>query len=92
MKDKFGFAEHQKKAENGLGQKLTLTRNTDNAVLDKDKAINIVKTKIIGIEWYVPHFTTSILQHAILSKQILNKVSTELNYVERSVFMKEANT
>ena len=58
----------------------------------EDKAINIGKSKFIGIEWYVAHFTTSIPQQAILSKRILNKVSTELNYVERSVFVKEVNT
>ena len=34
----------------------------------------------------------SISQQAILSKQILSKVPTELHYVERSVFMKEVNT
>ena len=33
-----------------------------------------------------------ISQQAILSKQILSKVPTELQYVERSVFMKEVNT
>ena len=32
LKDIFGFAEHQGKATYGLGYKLTLTRNSDNAV------------------------------------------------------------
>ena len=40
LKDVFGFTEHQKKATYGLGCKLTLTRNTDNAILNKGNAIN----------------------------------------------------
>ena len=35
LKDFFGYAEHQEKGTYGLGYKLTLTRNTDNAVLKK---------------------------------------------------------
>ena len=35
LKDVFGFAENQEKATYGLGYKLTLTRNSDNAVLKK---------------------------------------------------------
>ena len=42
----------------------------------------MVCTAIIGI----------ISQQAMSSKQILSKVPTELQYVERSVFMKEVNT
>ena len=38
LKDIFGFAEHQEKGTYGLGYKLTLTRNTDNAVLNKHNA------------------------------------------------------
>ena len=50
LKDISGFAEHQEKATYGLGYKLTIARNTDNAVLNKDKAINIVKIKTNAIE------------------------------------------
>ena len=92
LKDIFGFAEHQQKATYGLGYKLTLTRNSDNAVLNKGNAINIGKIKINAIEWYVPHYTPSIQQQSILSKQIINKTTTEIKYPERSVFMKEVNT
>ena len=60
--------------------------------MNKDNAINIAKIKIIAIEWYVPHYTASIPQQAILFKQILRKTPTELQYVERIVFMKEKNT
>ena len=38
LKYVFGFAEHQEKATYGLGYKLTLTRNNDNAVLNKANA------------------------------------------------------
>ena len=37
-KDYFGFPEDQEKVTYGLGYKLTLTRNTDNSVLNKDNA------------------------------------------------------
>ena len=92
LKDIFGFTEYQEKATYGLGYKLTMTRKTDNAVLNKDNAINVGKIKINSIEWYVPHYTPSIQQQAILSKQILHKTPTQINYPERSVFMKEVNT
>ena len=91
-KDVFGFAEYQNKGTYGLGYKLTLTRNTNNAVLNKDSAINLGRIKINAIEWYVPHYNPSIQQQSILSKQIINKTPTEINYPERSVFMKEVNT
>ena len=92
LKDVFGFAEYQDKGTYGLGYKLTLTRNTNNAVLNKDNPINIGRNKINAIEWYVPHYTPSMQQQSILSKQIINKTPTEIKYPERSVFMKEVNT
>ena len=92
LKDVFGFAEYQDKGTYGLGYRLTLTRNSDNAVLNKGNAINNAKIKIIAIEWYVPHYTPSMQQQAILSKQIRNKTPTQIQYPERSVFMKEVNT
>ena len=92
LKDIFGFAEYQDKGTYGLEYKLTLTRNTNNAVLNKDNAINLGRNKIIAIEWYVPHYTPSMQQQSILSKQIISKTPTEIKYPERSVFMKEVNT
>ena len=92
LKDVFGFAEYQEKGTYGLGYKLTLTRNTDNAVLNKGNAINLGKIKINALEWYAPYYTPSIQQQSILSKQILNKTPTQINYPERSVCMKEVNT
>ena len=91
LKDVFGFAEHQEKATYGLGYKLTLTRNKDDAVIDKGNAIADARIRIDHIHWYVPHYTSSIQQQSTLSKQILSTTPTELRYVERSVFMKEVN-
>ena len=51
----FGFTEHQKTATFGLVCKLTMIRNTENAVLNKDNATNNAKIKIIALEWHVPH-------------------------------------
>ena len=92
LRDVFGFAEYQEKATYGPGYKLTMTRNTDNAVLNKANAINNGKIKINAIEWYVLQYTPSMEQQNILSKQILNKTPTQIQYPERSVFMKEVNT
>ena len=92
LKDVFGFAEYQEKGTYGLGYKLSLTRNTEIAVLNKGNAINNGKIKINAIEWYVPHYTPSAEQQSILSKQILNKTPTQIQYPERFVFMKEVNT
>ena len=91
LKDVFGFVEHQQKATYGLGYKLTLTRNKDDAVIDKAVGITDARIRIVHIHWYVPHYTPSIQQQSTLSKQILSKTPTELRYVERSVFMKEVN-
>ena len=46
LKDIFGFAEHQEKATYGLGYKLTLTRNKDEAVIDKAGGIIVARIKI----------------------------------------------
>ena len=91
LKDVFGFAQYQEKATYGLGYKSTLTRSIDNAVLNKGNAINNGKIKINAIEWYIPLYIPSIQQQSIISKQILNKTPTQLQYPERSVFMKEVN-
>ena len=69
-----------------------MTRNTDNAVLNKARGINNGKIKINAIERYIPHYTPSMQQQSILSKQVLNKTPTRIQYPERSVFMKEVNT
>ena len=80
LKAVFGFSEYQDKGTYGLGYKLTLTRNTDNAVLNKDNTINNGKIKINAIKWYVPHYTPSMQQQSILSKQIISKTPTQIQY------------
>ena len=92
LKDISGFAEHQEKGTYGLGYKLTLTRNSDNAVLNKGTAINNAQNKINSIDWHIPNYTPSLSQEKILMSQIVNEKPTELRYGERSVFMKEVNT
>ena len=92
LKHVFGFAEHQQVGTFGSGYKLTLTRNTDNAVLNKDNATNNAKIVINSTEWYVPHYVPSLEEYNKLMDQIYKKTPTNLHYPERSVFMKEVNT
>ena len=92
LKDIFGFAEHQEKGTYGLGYKLTLTRNTDNAVLNKDNAVANGRVKINSLDWYVPHYSTNLEEYTKLMTQIKKNAPTLLHYPERSVFMKEVNT
>ena len=79
FKYNFEFAGSQEKGIFGLSYGLTLTRKSDNSVLNKDNPINDAKIKTNAIEWYLPHYTPSIPQQAILSKKILSKTPTELN-------------
>ena len=92
LKDIFGFAEHQEKASFGVSYRLTLTRTIYNAVLNKANATNKGKIKMNGLDWYVPHYTTSVEKYDKLLNQIKKKTPTNLHYPERSVFMKEVNT
>ena len=78
LKDVFGFAECQQKAAYGLGYKLTLTRNKDEVVIDKVAGIADARNKIDHNHWCVAHYTPSIQQQGILTKQILGKTPTEL--------------
>ena len=92
LKDVFGFAEYQETGSFGLSYRLTLTRNSDNAVLNKNDATNNAKIKINGIEWYVPHYIPSLEEYNKLQIQIKQKTPINLHYPERAVFMKEVNT
>ena len=40
----------------------------------------------------MPHYTPNISQQDMLFKQITSKTPTKLQYVKRSVFMREVNT
>ena len=75
-----------------MGYRLTITRNTDNAVLNTDSAVNNAKIKNISIDWMGPTFTPSLSQQSILMKEIVNKTPTKLHHIERSVFMKEVKS
>ena len=55
LKDIFGFVECQEKAAQGLGFKLTITRNKGDAVIDKATGNADARFKIDHIHWYVPH-------------------------------------
>ena len=92
LKDIFGFAGHQEKGTYGLGYKLTLTRNTDNAVLNKAAATNNGKGKINSLDWYIPHYSPNLEEYKKLMLEIKKNTTTLLHYPERSVFMKEVNT
>ena len=92
LKDVFSFAEYQETGTFGLSYRLTLTRNSDNTVLNKNNATANAKIKINGIEWFVPHYEPSLEEYTKLQTQIKNKTPTNLHYPERSVFMKEVNT
>ena len=92
LKDIVGFAEHQEKGKYGLGNKLTLTTNTDNAVLNKDNAVVNGRVEINSLDWYVPHYSPNLEEYNKLMKQIKKNSQTLLHYPERSVFMKKVNT
>ena len=83
---------NQGKTTYGFGYKLTLTSNTDNAFLIRENDINNGEIKINSIEWYVPQYIPSLEEQVVLSNHIVEKIPTELQYIERSVFMKEVNT
>ena len=50
LKDVFGFAEQQEKKIFELCYKLTLTRNTDNSILNEGNTIDNAKIKIDSID------------------------------------------
>ena len=78
LKNAFGFAECQEKALYGLAYELTLTRNKDDAVIDKAAGTADARIKLDHTHWYRPHYTPSTQQQSILSKQILIRTPTEL--------------
>ena len=90
--DIFGFAENQEKGTYDLGYKLTLTRNTDKAVVNKTAATNDAKVKSDSLDWCVPHYSPNLEEYNKLMNQIKKNTPTLLHYPERSVFMKEVNT
>ena len=69
-----------------------MTRNTDNAVLNKDNAVVNGRVKINSLDWYVPHYSLNLEEYNKLMTRIKKNSPTLLHYPERSVFMKEVNT
>ena len=65
LKDSFGFVEHQEKGTYGLGYKLKLKRNTDNAVLNKTGATDNGEIEISSLDWYVPHYSPNLEEYNI---------------------------
>ena len=65
LKDIFGFPEHQTKRTYGLCYKLTITRNSDNAVVKEGNAIINAKVKIDSIYWYILPYTPSLNEEKI---------------------------
>ena len=92
LKDIFGFAEHQETATYGLGYKLLVSGNTDNAALSKSNATNNAIFKINALERYVPHYRVSLEEYKIRMDQITKKTPATLNYSERSVFKKRVKS
>ena len=92
LKNVFGYAECQDKGTYGLGYRFILTRNTDNAVLNKGSTVTSGRVKIDSLDWYVPHCTANLEEYTKLMNQITKNSPTLLHYPERSVFMKEVNT
>ena len=78
LKNVFRFVENQEKATYGLGYKLTLPRNKDDAVIDKAPGIADARNKVDHIHWYVPHYTPPSQQQGKLSRHILSKTPIEL--------------
>ena len=82
LKDVLHSAECQEKATSGLVYKLTLRRNKVGAAIDKAEGIADARIKVDHMQWYVPHYTSSIQKQGILSKQFLSKTPTEFRYIE----------
>ena len=54
-------------------------------------ATGIGRIKINNIEWYEPQYRANVKEKGKLMEQIIDKIPTELRYVDTSVFMKEVN-
>ena len=68
LRDDFSSAEPQGKVTYGLGYKLTLTMNSNAAVLNKTEAIANAELLVNSIDWYVPHYTLSTERQVLISR------------------------
>ena len=64
LKNILGYADCQELATYGLGYRFILTRNTDNAVVNKAAETNNAKVKINSLDWYVPHYTPNLEEYS----------------------------
>ena len=85
LQDIFGYAEHQEKGTYGLAYKLTLTRNTDNAVLNKDNTVVNGRVKINSLDWYVPHYSPNLEEYNKLMNQI-KKILQHYFIIQKDLF------
>ena len=69
-----------------------MTRNTDTAGLNEDNAVVNGRVRINSLDWYIPHYSPNLEEYNKLMIQIKKNTTTQPNYIERSVFMKEVNT
>ena len=70
LKDVCGFAACQEKATYGLGYKLTLTRNKDDAVIDRAGVLLMLELKMI----------ISIGMYPIIHLPFINKVFCQVKF------------
>ena len=87
----FGFAD-QEKITYGLGYSLTLKRHNNNDPIIGDNGVDAAKIDIKDIAWYIPHYVPSMDYQQLVLNQIIDKIPTELYYIERIVFRKDVNT
>ena len=79
------FAVHQERGTYGPGYRLTLSRNSDNALLNKGNALNNAKIICNNIDWMLPTFKPNLEQQNVIMNQIEKKMAIELRYIERSI-------
>ena len=77
----FGFAELQDEATDYLTDKLPATRNQVKAVKTRAALTTNAQTVTSSNFWYAANYTPNVEQQAIITKQVLGRIATELNYV-----------
>ena len=85
LRDIFGSAEYQELATYGLGYKLTLTRNTNNAVLNKANATNNAKIKINSLECMCLT-TKRVLMNILNCTLKLNRKHPPTSIIQKDLF------
>ena len=84
LRDVLGLEEHQE-SHIWFLSKNNLNKKNNAAAFKKALGNAAAKIGFINIHWYKLHYTPSIPQQVMLSKQILSKAATELQCIERSV-------